>query len=242
MKKFILSVTFVIIGFSVFSQSLQLSYGSHNTPLNYGDTLIVEDSAYFSEIVAGVNVKNNSAGSLNIFCRKRVVYSVPGTENFFCWSGACLPPTAMVSSSAFAMAPGASTSEFTAHYTPNGNGGITVIRFTFYDSHTTSDSAYFLIKYIGILGVNDNKLAYYISTPYPNPAKEITHIKYNVNVNSKAYIQIYNICGKIEKQVYLTDNNGVLDLNVSNMPSGIYFCSLNINGKAVRTTKLIVSH
>jgi hypothetical protein len=244
MKKVILSLCFVIIGLSVFSQSLRFSVGSgsHCTLLNYGDTVIVQDSAHFGEIIAGVNVKNTSSNSLNVICRKRYVYNVPGTENYFCWAGGCFQPSTMVSPSAFAMAAGDSTTEFTSHYSPNGNGGITVVRFTFYDSHTTSDSGYFFIKYIGVLGVNDNILAYSISSPYPNPAKDITHIKYNVNVNSKAYIQIYNICGKIEKQVYLTDNNGILDLNVSNLPSGIYFCSLNINGKAVRTNKLIVSH
>lgn len=241
MKKFLLVLILAVFVLPVFAQTYELTWGSHNDPINSGDTISVDSLSNVNEMVVHISVKNITNHTISVFCEKQYVDIVAGTTNTFCWAGACWPSTTMISPNPLAIAAGATTTEFSGHYEPKGNEGTSIIRYVF--KITGGDSVMVYVKYIALpVGIAENRYTSIISAPYPNPAKSIAYINYNVRVNTKAYLQVYNICGKLEKQFYLTDNNGVLKLNVSDLPSGMYFCTLNVDGKIATTNKLIVSH
>lgn len=241
MKKNILFFLFLIASYSVFSQTLSLVNTNHMATINYGDTIFVEDSANVSEMVVSIHVTNTDSILHKIYCRKQIIDTVANTTNTFCWAGTCYPPAVLISNGQDIGA-GETNTEFSAHYEPWGFGGTTILKYTFTIFHNTTDSAWFYVKFYGTTGINDNYLLYSISTPYPNPANNLAYVNYSIPVGSKAILQVMNICGKIEKQYSLNESNGALKMNVSDLSSGIYFCSLTIDNKVIKTSKLIISH
>ena len=221
------------------SQTFEL-YDKTGTLISNGDTIKVDSLPNVSEMTGSVKLKNISSQSVNVYCQKIPVYEVIGTSNTFCW-GVCFSPTIFISPNPVTINAGETNEGFTGHYSPSNKEGVTLIRYLFSVIH--GDSACIFIKFnAAYTGVSENKLNEAISEPYPNPAKTNAYINYNISANDKAYIQIYNIYGKIEKQFNINGNNGVLNMNISDLPSGMYFCILNINGKVSNTNRLIVSH
>jgi hypothetical protein len=71
---------------------------------------------------------------------------------------------------------------------------------------------------------------------YPNPAYDNVNVLFNAEAKVKN-IAIYNIIGKVMSVYRVTANNSA-NLNVENIPSGIYFIRLlNTEGGIVATRK-----
>jgi len=82
---------------------------------------------------------------------------------------------------------------------------------------------------------------HYISA-HPNPASQWVAIDYTLPYPSeKATIIIYNAFGKIVKTFELKTVIGQSIWDTRNIPSGIYFYSLQVNGAAIDKRKLIIS-
>ena len=71
---------------------------------------------------------------------------------------------------------------------------------------------------------------------YPNPAHNEVNLVYNTTADVKN-IAVYNIIGKVIAVYKVTENNSA-NLNLENLPSGIYFARLiNSQGNVVVTRK-----
>lgn len=71
---------------------------------------------------------------------------------------------------------------------------------------------------------------------YPNPAANEVNITYDADADIKS-IAVYNLIGKV-MNVYKTTANNSANLDLSNLPSGIYFARLvNGHGQVVVTKK-----
>jgi len=80
---------------------------------------------------------------------------------------------------------------------------------------------------------------------FPNPAKSITRIQLGLpNAMANLDLTVTDLNGKIVKRVNLTNlnaGNETIELNVSDLPNGQYFYS--IEGKGIKTTKkMTVNH
>ncbi|MDQ3021218.1 MAG: SBBP repeat-containing protein [Bacteroidota bacterium] len=79
---------------------------------------------------------------------------------------------------------------------------------------------------------------------YPNPFNPITTINYELPIVSNVAIKVYNILGKeINLLINEKQNAGKYEFEFdgSDLSSGIYFYSLEINGVIIDTKKLILS-
>jgi hypothetical protein len=77
---------------------------------------------------------------------------------------------------------------------------------------------------------------------YPNPSAGITTIDCYVSDNSEdARILVYNMSGIIVHQ-YSIDNKGKssVKLDLQDLPSGIYFYSMKVDGKTVSDRRRLV--
>ena len=238
MRKFLLVFTLIVFGLTVKSQTLEL-YTQTDVLIPYGDTISVDSLPSVNVMKAYVKVKNSTSSAVSVTCEKIYLSIIPGTTNEFCWASLCYPTSFL--SAAETIEAGTVSNSFSADYKPYGNEGASYIKYKFKINH--GDSAWVVVKFNATYsGIADNCFTNSISAPYPNPAKSMVYINYNVSYNSKATLQIYNICGKIEKQIDLNNNHGIVTFNVADLPSGIYFCSLNIEGKIAKTTKLLIVH
>ena len=99
---------------------------------------------------------------------------------------------------------------------------------------TDTTTATFGVTYMPTAVPTVNKISQDISL-YPNPASSEINLVYDANADVKT-VAIYSIIGKV-MSVYRVSGNSA-NLNLENIPTGIYFVRLiNSNGEVVATRK-----
>jgi hypothetical protein len=75
---------------------------------------------------------------------------------------------------------------------------------------------------------------------FPNPAKDQSHLKVNMNQAGDVTLSIYEITGKLMSQATHNLSEGVntVDLNTSSLAKGMYLVTIN-SGNAKKTVRLI---
>jgi len=219
-----------------FSQSITISDG-HANVLNNG-IYYVNGSIGDPTVYALVNVTNNKTASVALWCKKVPIYSVPGSDNAFCWAGNCFPTTQFISSNAETIAAGATVPDFRGEYYPYLNSGTDSIKYKFY-TIPAADSAEFIVVYDIPLGIASNNNKSRAFTINPNPANNFVVINSDNKVNSKQKVVIYNCLGTAVKKINSDSFNS--RVNISGLTSGFYFCTLFVNDKKVSTKKLIIN-
>ena len=62
---------------------------------------------------------------------------------------------------------------------------------------------------------------------YPNPASDIIRLQFTNSLNEKGDIIIYDICGRVVKQLQIDFNNTSVDVDIKNLNQGDYYLKLN---------------
>jgi hypothetical protein len=90
---------------------------------------------------------------------------------------------------------------------------------------------------------DEDSPALIISRVYPNPAHQTAHFDFEWKKEmTDAKIVIYNLLGKMVREVEIRENTGTLKINVSDLIEGIYFYSLVVKNQPEVTQKLIIRH
>ncbi|MBI1287913.1 MAG: T9SS type A sorting domain-containing protein [Flavobacteriales bacterium] len=189
-------------------------------------------------------IENSGSNDIEVMVRRTIVDTVPGSQNYFCWVQ-CYEPQTEVSPSPLTIPAGQSASDFYADYKPNGNAGVSTMIYCFYDRLVQSDSVCATVRFsaspAGILDVFAGDRSG-VSESYPNPARSIANINYALAQGwRKAEIKVYSMLGSLVKQVALKENQGTLKLNVSTLPSGMYFYMLTVDDREISTKKMLVT-
>lgn len=77
---------------------------------------------------------------------------------------------------------------------------------------------------------------------YPNPASDYLFIDYDIIFVKEAKLQIYNSIGAIVYTKILDEKQDNFKISVSEYKNGLYFCSLQIDGKLLNTKKILINH
>ncbi len=242
MKKIALILLLAVFSMTAFSQSISLLYNGE--PVS--DTLNVYPRFADDDNTFGIIVHNNSANTLHVTVAKEVISEVEGAYNTFCL-GSCYDPSTMVSPATIELAPGESSTEATFHtvYNPMGNYGVTTVKYSFYDEQLNETPAYLVVNYIfedpdGIANHTVNAKTF---NAYPNPATSQVTVQFdmaNRTAGDNAQIVLTNLVGKKVCAIPVSGSNGKTNIDLSNLVAGIYFYSLEVNGKIISTKKLIV--
>ncbi len=76
---------------------------------------------------------------------------------------------------------------------------------------------------------------------YPNPARDYIFIEYDVIYIKEAKLQIYNSIGAVVYTKTLEEKQDNLRISVTDYKNGLYFCSLQIDGKLLNTKKILIN-
>ncbi len=228
-----------------FENSLQM-LNTDGDLIENGQTIEVEviDLAAFETVSEEYFVRNNSAYDLNIRMRMEAVSLTDSTEYSFCALGRCFTPGTNETPSDYPIAAGVTVGEddaFTGHYHPHNFAGTSLIRYTFYNVDDLNDTISFMISFnggsgAGIAAIDENA----VINAYPNPTSSILFIQYDLKKMTNGHLNIYNTVGALVIQKELTSVSGIMKLNVTDLPNGVYlyrFESYNIQS---RTYKVIV--
>ncbi len=78
---------------------------------------------------------------------------------------------------------------------------------------------------------------------YPNPANDYAEIDYQISGSvGSAKISLYNILGANVAEYDLDKNDRQLRIQTREIPTGVYFYQLLLEGKKVATKKLLIRH
>lgn len=242
MKKILLS--FTLVGFLAllgFAQNLSLSDDGGAVPNN--SNRVFSGTPSTQTIYAHMNITNNSAGSIEVFVKKVIIDTVTGTVNMFCWAGGCYPPETFVSPNAQPIAAGATNNEFSGDFMPNLKSGQSIIRYVFFNRADPNDSVCFNALYQAYpLGVDLLSDQIRFSNAYPNPATARVSFNYELPSGAEASVIISNILGSVLKTIPVSNFQGKVTTDVSDLQEGVYLYSLVVNGKKQVTKKLIIQH
>lgn len=76
---------------------------------------------------------------------------------------------------------------------------------------------------------------------YPNPFSSTTTLEFNLSETKNVSISITDVMGRIVKTIqtkYLQQGNNKIEINLSELTNGIYFCKIN-STENNQTIKLI---
>lgn len=77
----------------------------------------------------------------------------------------------------------------------------------------------------------------------PNPFRDKTVIRFSLTGNAdKAYIYIFDMTGKMQKQISVDNSMRDITINGYELAAGMYIYSLVVNGKEVDTKRMILSN
>lgn len=248
MKKVLLSLLALAFAGQISAQSLQFDIIGHDGNVveanaQPGRYEVIGEINEMMELTFDMNIMNLTDAPLTLTCERVVITENPTGMNYFCW-GSCFSPD--VSIADVEMEPGV-PGVFNAHwmavdenFAPAPGSELTV-EYHFYERGGDPYIFEVYFKYDGEDVADYNNVEVF-SNAYPNPATNIVSFNHNLPNNAQsAAIAIFNMMGQEVIRQNVNIGNSKTDINVSDLTNGVYFYSLIINDKSVKTNKLVIS-
>lgn len=195
-------------------------------------------------IEAHFDVLNSGSTDIDVHCYREEMNLVTGSQNSFCWGPNCYPPFVDQSTEVATIVGNGTDGTFKGDYKPQGNSGISTIKYCWFvegDSANTLTCTTIDFDATFAQSVGENAYNNQVSAAYPNPAKTIVSMNYNVH-SDNAQIVLHNMLGAKVEEYQLGGLQGVAVMNVEELENGVYFYSLVVDEKVISTQKLVVSH
>lgn len=225
----------IFVSFSLTSISQNISSS------NYPDTIV---GKYTEGIIEEhLIITNTGSASMSMHVYRNTIDMPGNTVNYYCWGPNCFPPTTSLSTDPVFLGSGKSDSSFVAYLEPNQEEGITLVEFSFFDELGSGDSLKLNLVFKTVpppISVWELEKQNNLNSIYPNPAKDLAFMRYDVSSNVNANLEIYDLVGKKVKSLNLASGSNNLLFSVNEFESGIYLCNLVIDGKIIDTEKLVV--
>jgi hypothetical protein len=230
---------------SLLAQSLQLQTQAGQV-IHNGGTVGVLRSLYdtTTDVLIEIDMKNISAAS-QTYKVKRTVKILPSPQSsYFCFAGGCFSDTTNYSPNSLTLAPNTLDNNFSAHINPNSTKGSALVYYKFYNVNNANDTIGIYVQseiwYSGVSSLSASQVE--LGPVFPNPANEKFNVEYTLNDNVSARLVLRNMLGSTILEEAVSGLNGKIQVNSSDLPEGIYFCSLFVDGKSVSTRKLVIRH
>ncbi len=244
MKKHVLTIALGILTSLVVSA--QASFSIADSVGNNLAGTTVNYNVASSQLDTKVYTINNLTGSaVTVKVKKTTIYmNDPGSTVYFCTGSNCYSPSQTLSLTEPMSASG--NLLLTCDHFPNNQIGATQVRYTVINQANTSDTVYFIINYNSVPTaiLTHSSVKPSISNPAPNPASATFSINYKMGTTNpqNAKMVIYNMLGERVMETAVEEMEGVVKMDVTTLGQGVYFCSLEADGKTVTTRRLVVAH
>ena len=234
---------FLLIFASILTAVAQESLKFFYNDSEFTDTVVMYPRTMFETTEFTVGIQNITENPVSLTVSKEVITSAGDSYNTFCM-GTCFDSSIMVSPTTLDLAAGETSTydQFHLVYNPLGAEGLTIVRYTMSENNVQLGS--FVVVFDSRpVGIEEQPMRVNRFTAYPNPATNQVTIQYDLSNRSShdaTRIVITNMVGKKVRVANISNTSGKKTLDISDLGAGIYFYTLEINGTATNTKKLIV--
>jgi len=251
MKHIFTSFLLLFCFFASYSQSFVLLDSFTNA--NVSNTIVTVPIAAHTNYKQKFRIQNVTSVGIK-YRVERILLTAPicsGSDVYYCATGLCFPPDPATShlsgfDSIYAnqiLPAGPGTYGIDAHFDVGAVCCSEDVVYKVYSVNNPTDFVIVTLRYQCAIGINDTDANVGATlTAYPNPADSWVFVKYDVGrktENNK--IVMYDMLGKVVKEIALMHNQGVEKLYVADMVLGIYFYSLVLDEKVILTQKIIIN-
>lgn len=209
------------------------------------DSVVTGHATNDNDIYGYATVKNVSSDTVLVrFKRIDANYNLLTDNNAICW-GICFIESISVSPPSFSvyLAPG-DTASASTHVYPDQDGVSRQgdITYVFFNSDDETDTVAYSVSYSVDNNVSLKDIAVEPKlSVYPNPANDRLEVNYSGTSLENSSFEIINLVGSkvYSKELSATENS--INLNISNLKSGVYFCVLKSDNELVVSKKLVVN-
>ncbi|HKC68149.1 MAG TPA: T9SS type A sorting domain-containing protein [Bacteroidia bacterium] len=190
-------------------------------------------------------VKNTTSSPINIQLKSYVVSNLGGDLISYCIGTQCHSAGQPATANTSIPANGTLTNNgLLLDFTDFAGSGYSEVLYTLFNAAHPTDSTSITIYYnITTTGIKSLAAAnYHISNISPNPANNSVSLNYDLkNTTQPASVKIYNMLGTPVKTVTLETYSNNTKIDITSLEEGIYFYSVVVGGKAVKTSRLVVA-
>jgi hypothetical protein len=244
----------VLLGIGLLALAASPSFAQDLSINSYETTILGDNNAPKLEVRLGV--ENNGSTALDVGAYRVVLSEISGSKNQFCWTE-CYNYAVDTATGPISIPAGGCVDDFWGYYEPEGLSGQTIVKYCFYEYSNVSDTICTTITYdadsenaqtpveavcgspTGIDHFDLSKVS--MGNAQPNPANNTTYINYDMgNMQNGSRLFLYDMLGVVRKEVKLNEPNGRVKIDVSNLPVGMYFYSLEVSSEVVSTKRLLI--
>ncbi len=243
MKKF-LPVFFLVFGAWLTCNSQSFKLADDSRALGNGTEVFQSGPSDTLQLITWLHLTNSTANSLQVMMKKEELSMLPGASSSICWAGYCYGPAMMVSTFPLSILPGETASGCFCHFGPNGCRGLCVIRWTFFKESDPSDSISITVHYSTYPTSTSNKQTphYILAAAGQVPANNQIAIRYAIPPGTSGRIELRSPSGTPVECSESVSSEGTVFFRISELPSGIFYCTLLVEGNPVVTRKVAVCH
>ncbi len=229
----------IIYTFIVFL-SLLFNGNSIAQSLVFTDVLNTAWGAPNYDLTVKAYIVNTSNSAIRVKMRSEVIDSAEGSQNYFCLN-LCYAPGTTESPDFEQIESGDTLKTFKGYYRPNGALDAASIRYTFYNINNITDSIQLIANFLPSPALIKTTVETKLQL-FPNPADETLQVNFDLNNHSQSSVVVYNSLGQKVYFENLQSKIGSIKINTSNLPEGVYFCSISEGGKLKKTQRLMILH
>lgn len=234
----------LFIIFLSYGMSQSLSFTHDGKTYKHNDTIRIDLPLDQPTLDVWVEITNVSEDYYSLRIRQKTIQLAADATLGFCF-GLCYVGDA--TSNPSTIAPGETLShdnEKALHITYTNAPGVTEAKYTLFNSDAYAEpdtNVLYVVINSPSVGIAKTSSSAVLLNAYPNPATEQVTIEYNFpNQSSSSSFVLKNMMGVVVLEEELSQKTDKIEINLSNIPRGLYFYSIENNGKAVLAKKLIV--
>jgi len=217
----------------------QTSYAGYTFYVNNGDAANLM-----------FQVQNLTSSTIEVIAKKHIIANAGGNLTTFCIGSLCYGSSTTTSGSVSIAAnstipPPHATTTFglSTDFDANVGSGYAQVLYTVFNASNPNDSVSVLMTYnLGTASIKQNVSNYEISNIAPNPASSNVSLAYDLkNNNQPATVKIYNMLGTLVKTTPLETYSTNTKIDITSLEEGMYFYSVTVGSKVVKTNRLVVA-
>lgn len=211
--------------------------------LSLFDVGSVSSGTASAPIESSASLINNAPYQIDVGVKRKAIQQVLGSESFFCWD-VCYLSQIDSSLGQLTISPNDTLYNFYGSYNGQGNPGLCIIEYCFFDIDNPSDSVCYRANYYGgVTGIESLENSKEGAFLYPNPSQGQVTLTYKTQMEGNYFFVMADAMGQIVRSQSLERGfSGELTLDLSTLANGFYTYQLWKNNTALTIGKFALKN